>query len=168
MVGRHQASRAVAVLPVADRPTEDDSTPMDVFTVATRIIVKRTVYFTNSNLLQHPVGFLAARVVAVMVVRPHFKAHRCRLTPASRALHHYPDRYLSSIYPNFSLSININTALRCRGTRVTHRPTRHLLGVRDPIVLMSQVLGPVSIAQARVMIGVKERPLSKYMRTGGL
>ena len=37
VIGRHQASKAVTVLPVSDRPAEDDSAPMDVFIVATRV-----------------------------------------------------------------------------------------------------------------------------------
>ena len=44
---------------VAYRPAEDDSAPMDVFTMATRVIVRRTAHFANSSLLQHLMGFLS-------------------------------------------------------------------------------------------------------------
>ena len=135
----------VAVLPVVDRLVEDDSAPMDVFTVATRVIVRRTAYFINNSLLQHPMGFLAAKVVAAKEVWPYFRAHRGNLTLACRALRRHPDHYTSSIHPSFSPSISINTALRHRDIRVTHRPTRYLPGVRDPIVIKLQVLGPVPV-----------------------
>ena len=75
MVGRHQANRTVIVLPVVDRPVEDDSSLTDVFTVATRVIVRGTAHFISSSLIQQPVGFLAARVVVAMAVQPHFIVH---------------------------------------------------------------------------------------------
>ena len=71
MVGRHQASRVVAALPVADHPDEDDSIPMDVFTVATRVTIRRTGHFASSS----PMEFLATRVVVAMAARLHFRAH---------------------------------------------------------------------------------------------
>ena len=83
VVGMHQASRAVVVLPVAGRPAEDDSASTDVSTMATRVIVKRTVHFASNSLLQHLVGYLAARVVVAMAVRPHFRVHQGHLTLAS-------------------------------------------------------------------------------------
>ena len=159
----HQASRAVVVLPVADHPTKDDSAPMDVFIVATIVTVRRTTHFASSSLLQCPVGFLAARVVATMVVWFHFRAHRGLPTPTSRALHRHLDHYLNSIHPSFNLSISISTALKRRGTKLTHRITKHLPGVRDPIVIRPQVLGPVPVVQARVVVRVRERPLGKHM-----
>ena len=61
MVGRHQASRAVAILLVADHPVEDDLVHMDVFTVATRVITRRITYFTSNSLLQHKWGFWQPR-----------------------------------------------------------------------------------------------------------
>ena len=136
----------MVVLPVADRPTEDDSAPMDVFTVATRFIVGRTAYFASCSLLQHLVGFLAARVVVVMAIRPHFRAHRGLLTLANRTLRRHPDHYLSSIQPSFSPSISISAALRRRDIKVTHRPTRYLLRVRGPTIIKHQVSGPVPFA----------------------
>ena len=125
MVGRYQASRAMAVLPVADRPTEDDSAPMDVFIMTIRVIVRKTTHFTINSLLQHSVGFLAVRVVVAMVVWPHFRTHRGHLTLFNIALRHYPDHYLSSINPSFIPSINISTVFRHRDVKVTHRPTRY-------------------------------------------
>ena len=149
VIGKHQASRAMIVLPVADRPAKDDSAPMDVFIMVTRVIVRMIAHLANSSLLQCPVGFLAARVVAIIAVRPHFRAHRGCLIPASRALRRHPN----SIHPSFSFSISISTTLKWQDIRVTHRPTRYLSGVRDPIFIRLQVLGSVPVSQAKVVVG---------------
>ena len=141
LISLRHSSRAVTVLPVVDRSTEDDLAPVDVFTVATRVTIRRTAHFASNSLLQRPVGFLAARVVVATTVQLHFRVHRGHLTPANRALCCHPDHCLGSVHPSFSLSISISTALRHWGTRVTHRPPRHLPGVRNPTVIRPQVPG---------------------------
>ena len=130
MASRHRARKVATALPVADRPDEDDSVPMGVFTMTTRVTVRRTAHFASSNLLCRSVGFLVT-----MIVRLHFRVCRGYLTLVSRVLHHHPDHHLSSICPSISTSI----VLRRRGTRVTHRATRHLLGARDPTTTRPQV-----------------------------
>ena len=96
MVGRHLANRVVAVLPVADHLTKDDLAPMDVFTVAIMVTVRKAAHFASSSLLQCLMRFLAARVMAAMTVQLHFRAHRGGLTPSNGALCCHPDHYLSS------------------------------------------------------------------------
>ena len=83
MVGRHQASMVVAVLPLANQLVEDDSASTDVFTTATRTIVRGIARLASSSLLQHLVGFLAARVVVAMAIRPYFRVYRGHLTLVS-------------------------------------------------------------------------------------
>ena len=134
MVGKHQASRVVIVLPVMDQSVEDDSAHTDVSIVATRAIVRRTVHFASNSLLQLPVGFLATIVVA-MAIQPHFRVHRGHLTLTNQTLRRRPDRYHSSIHPSFSPSISISTALRLQDIRDSHQPTRYLSEVRDPRVI---------------------------------
>ena len=158
MVGSHQASRAVAVLPLADQLAEDDSASTDVFTTATRTIVRGIAHLASSSLFQHPVGFLAARVVIAMAIRPYFRVYRGHLTLVSRALRCRPDHYHSNIHPSFSPRTSISTALRLQDIRDSHLPARYILGVKDPRVIRLQVPKPVPVAQVRVMVGAKERP----------
>ena len=134
-------------------------TPTDVFTMATKAIVRGTASFASGNLLQHPVGFLAA-----MIVQPHSRVHRGHLTLASRALRRYLDHYHSSIHPNFNPSINISTTLKLQDIRDLHQPTRYLPGVRDPIIIRLQVLGPVPTAQVKVVAGAKEKSRDRHMQ----
>ena len=65
----------MVVFPLADCSAEEDSASIDLFTVATRVIVRRTAHFVSSGLFQHQVEFLAAKVTVVMVVWPHFRVH---------------------------------------------------------------------------------------------
>ena len=154
----------MAVLPVVDQSAEDDSTPTDVFTVITWAIVRRTAYFASNSLLQHPVEFLAARVVVAMVVWPHSRVHRGHLSLSSRALRRHLDRYHNSIYPSFNPSTSISTVLKLWYIRDSHRPTRYFLGVRDPRVIRLQVPRPVPVAQVRVVVEAKEKPWGRHMQ----